>query len=206
MNSPRRLVAVLQARTSSSRLPAKVLLPVRGIPVAVLAALRAGRDGLEVRLATSIDPTDDVLAETAAGYGIDVTRGSLLDPLSRFAQATTDLAGRDLVVRLTADNTLPDSALLRELADELSRLGLPYLRTSPEKGLPYGVSAEIFSVDALRQAHAAATGSAEREHVTPWVRAKFGDAVFARYANPDRWSQLRATIDSFGDYDRIGRV
>ncbi|MGH3428452.1 MAG: hypothetical protein ACRD3Q_09135, partial [Terriglobales bacterium] len=62
MHSSPRVVAVLQARTSSGRLPAKVLLPINATPVAVLAALRAGRGGLEVRLATSTDSTDYSLA------------------------------------------------------------------------------------------------------------------------------------------------
>jgi aryl-alcohol dehydrogenase-like predicted oxidoreductase/spore coat polysaccharide biosynthesis protein SpsF (cytidylyltransferase family) len=207
VTTPRRVVAVLQARTSSSRLPAKVLLPVRGVPVAVLAALRAGRGGAEVRLATSVDPTDDVLAETAAGYGLPVIRGSLEDPLARFVAATDDLADRDLVVRLTADNVVPDSAMVAEVAAELIRRDVPYLRTAPpQDGLPYGVGAEVFTVEALRAAHTTATDAADREHVTPWIRTKLGDAVFDRYAHPDRWSHLRATIDSFADYHRIGRV
>jgi spore coat polysaccharide biosynthesis protein SpsF len=175
--------------------------------VAVLAALRAGRGGAEVRLATSVDPTDDVLAETAAGFGLPVVRGSLEDPLARFALATEDLAEGDLVVRLTADNTVPDAALIAELVAELSRLDVPYLRTSPpQDGLPYGVGAEVFTVEALRAAHLTAADPAHREHVTPWIREKLGDAVFLRYADPDRWSHLRATIDSFADYHRIGRV
>jgi spore coat polysaccharide biosynthesis protein SpsF len=175
--------------------------------VAVLAALRAGRGGAEVRLATSVDPTDDILAGTAAGYGLTVVRGSLEDPLARYAQATADLADSDLVVRLTADNTVPDSDLIAELAAELIRLDVSYLRTSPPlDGLPYGVGAEVFTVEAVRVAHATAAEQAEREHVTPWMREKLGDAVFLKYAEPDRWSHLRATIDSFADYHRISRV
>jgi aryl-alcohol dehydrogenase-like predicted oxidoreductase/spore coat polysaccharide biosynthesis protein SpsF (cytidylyltransferase family) len=160
-----------------------------------------------VRLATSVDPTDDVLAETAAAHGLPVVRGSLEDPLARFALATDDLSDGDLVVRLTADNTVPDSSLIAELAAELIRLDVPYLRTgSPQDGLPYGVSAEVFTVEALRAAHTTAVDAAEREHVTPWIRNKLGDAVFLRHAEPDRWSHLRATIDSFADYHRISRV
>ncbi len=160
-----------------------------------------------MRLATSVHPTDDLLAETAAGYGLRVVRGSLEDPLARFALATDDLTDGDLVVRLTADNTVPDSSFIKELAAELVRLDVPYLRTdSPRDGLPYGVSGEIFTVEALRAAHLTAIDPADREHVTPWIRTKLGDAVFMRHAEPDRWSHLRATIDSFADYHRISRV
>ena len=68
---------VLQARTSSTRLPGKVLLPVCGLPLVVLAARRVARDGIETVVATSDDPSDDRLAETLGQYGIRHVRGAL---------------------------------------------------------------------------------------------------------------------------------
>jgi spore coat polysaccharide biosynthesis protein SpsF (cytidylyltransferase family)/aryl-alcohol dehydrogenase-like predicted oxidoreductase len=207
MSAPRRAVVLLQARTTSSRLPAKVLLPVAGVPLAILAALRAGRDGLEVRLATSVDPSDDELARLAARRGIPVFRGSLEDPLARFVEASKDVGDDTILVRLTADNVFPDASLVRALIDTLVARGLRYLRTSsPEDGLPYGVSAEVFDAGALRAAHRDAETPFEREHVTPAIRRLFGDAVFDRYAGDDRGSRLRATIDTFDDYQRVLRV
>ena len=78
---PRRRV-VLQARTSSTRLPGKVLLPVCGMPIVVLAAKRAARDGLDVVVATSNDPSDDNLAATIQQHGLKCLRGALDDVLS----------------------------------------------------------------------------------------------------------------------------
>src|SRR2546427_12368463 len=99
---------VIQARLSSSRLPAKALLPLKGMPVAVLCALRAANRGGNVVVATSTDPSDDVLAAKLSEYSINIARGPLNDVLERFRLATTDLAAGDLVVRLTADNVFPD--------------------------------------------------------------------------------------------------
>ncbi|MGH3426174.1 MAG: aldo/keto reductase, partial [Terriglobales bacterium] len=155
---------------------------------------------------TSTDSTDDSLALIAAEYGLSVVRGSLEDPLSRFTAATTDLDDADLVVRLTGDNTFPDSDLIGELVEEITRSGGSYLRTSTDSGLPYGVSAEIFTVNVLRQADEHAHSPAEREHVTLWIREKFGDATPKTLAATYHWSHLRATVDSFADYDRITRV
>src|SRR5690606_8502139 len=94
---------VLQARTSSTRLPGKVLLPICGLPMAVLAAKRAGQDGTEVVVATSDDPSDDALAATAKRHGLKIVRGPLDDVLARFILATGDLAGDDICIRFTAD-------------------------------------------------------------------------------------------------------
>ena len=192
---------------SSSRMPGKALLPLCGVPIAVLAGLRAGRDGAFVRLAVSDDATDDVLAEAASQHGLAVVRASLDDPLARFVVATSDLAERDLVVRLTADNVVPDAALVSEIVAESIRLDAAYIRTNhPSDGLPYGVAVEVMTVKSLRAADRAARDHFDREHVTPWLRENVGDATFDRYARPDRWSHLRTTIDCFTDYHRAARA
>src|SRR5579872_736077 len=130
---------VLQARTSSSRLPAKSLLPVGGLPLAVLCARRLANTGREVILATSSDCSDDLLAAVAEEHGIKVFRGSLEDVLARFVACTADLADEDLIVRATADNALPDGVFVDQLIALFEAQPLPYLGTSsPADGLPYG--------------------------------------------------------------------
>src|SRR5258706_7202277 len=109
---------VIQARLSSTRLPGKSLLPIKGIPVAALCALRAANRGADVVVATSTDPSDDALAGKLAEYSIKVARGPLNDVLDRFALATADLAASDLVVRLTADNVFPDWDFVEQLVPE----------------------------------------------------------------------------------------
>src|SRR5882672_10336372 len=94
-------VAIIQARTSSSRLAAKVLLPVATIPSAVLAALRGGNRNHPVIFATSDDASDDALARRAAENGLSVFRGPLDDVLARFYHASASLDEDCVVVRLT---------------------------------------------------------------------------------------------------------
>ncbi len=201
-----KVVAILQARTASRRLPAKALLPVAGLPSAVLSARRAGNRGLPVRLATSIDPTDDVLSAAATAAGLPVVRGPLDDVLGRFVQTAEDLQNEDVVIRLTADNLLPDGAFIEELLAFRQAAGADYIGThSPLDGLPYGVSAEAFSVKLLRAAHVHAVTPREREHVTPWMRSGQAPALF-RPVVPRDWSHLRATLDAPDDYQRITRL
>ena len=105
-------VAVLQARTNSSRLPGKVLLPIKGIPLAVLAAKRAANTGRNVIIATSLESSDDGLAALIQSNGLRCFRGSLKNTLDRFVSALSVYDDQDIVFRLTADNVFPDGALL----------------------------------------------------------------------------------------------
>ena len=68
------VIIVIQARVSSKRLPAKVLLPINQIPLAILAIKRAANTGLPVRLATSLDRSDDLLVKYARLYGIEIKK------------------------------------------------------------------------------------------------------------------------------------
>jgi spore coat polysaccharide biosynthesis protein SpsF (cytidylyltransferase family) len=111
-------LVIIQARTNSSRLPGKVLLPIAGLPLVVLAARRAANAGANVIVATSDEPSDDVLAKVLADAGIQCFRGSLENTLDRMVGA---LAGYDddiLVFRLTADNVFPDGTLLKEMEED----------------------------------------------------------------------------------------
>jgi len=200
---------VIQARLSSSRLPAKALLPLKGIPVAALCALRAANRGGDVVVATSTDPSDDVLSGKLSEYSIRVIRGPLNDVLGRFVVATADLAADDLVVRLTADNVFPDGEFIERLVREFRSTGADYLGTNPPlDGLPYGVSAEVFSVRILREAAAAARSVGEREHVTPWIR-QHGICKLVSKAMllvEKRYDHLRCTIDSLEDYVQLAKL
>ena len=201
-----KILAVIQARVSSSRLPAKSLLPVAGLPVAVLCARRAANRGLAVRVATSVDGSDDVLFELLCREQIPCVRGPLDNVLQRFVLATADLDAGDVVVRLTADNVVPDGEFLALLLAEFLKRGQGYLETfSPLDGLPYGVFAQVFTVDLLREADRQATTAYDREHVTPWIRRKTGAPLFRPPSTPD-WSHLRTTIDTADDYQRILRI
>lgn len=204
-----RVRIVLQARTTSSRLPAKVLLPIAGVPMAVLCAQRLGTTGHEVVIATSSDRTDDVLAHTAGNWGVRVVRGSLVDVLSRFLLCVDDLADDDIVVRATADNPLPDGCFVDSLLTLFGSAKRGYMGTSsPADGLPYGLSAEVFSVGALRHVARATADRLDREHVTSSLRRQAGPVgtVLRGSIIPADLSRLRATVDTLDDYLSMASV
>ena len=204
----RPLRVVLQCRLSSSRLPAKVLLPLAGMPIAVLAAKRAMRGGHDVVLATSDEASDDLLAREAARHGVPVCRGPLDNVLGRFLIATEDLPDAALCVRLTGDNSFPDGDFIDTLVTLMQAHGLRYAAHGGNRTqLPYGMAAEVFEVGALRAAAAATENPFDLEHVTPWIRRQHAPARMPAFPGLDRdWGHLRATVDTFDDYRRVGAV
>jgi spore coat polysaccharide biosynthesis protein SpsF len=199
-------VAILQARTNSSRLPGKVLLPVSGISLVVLAARRAANTGREVIVATSSEETDDALAELLAHAQIQCYRGRLENTLQRFVDALDGYGDDTLVFRLTADNVFPDGALLDEIEADFLRRGLKYLCCNGERsGLPYGMSAELTRVRYLREAAVATQNQYDQEHVTPYIKRVFGEAYFEKYRDLNK-GHLRCTVDCLDDYLAIQQV
>jgi spore coat polysaccharide biosynthesis protein SpsF len=203
-----RIRVVIQARTSSSRLPAKVLLPVGGMSLSVLVARRAAGGSADVVVATSDLPDDDLLASTLTEAGVRVVRGPLDNVLERFRQATSDLEDGDICVRLTADNPVPDADFVETLTTLFLESGLSYLSYGNDGlWIPYGVSAEVFQVGSLRQAAQEADSAYQREHVTTWIRERQG--AYARPAFPG-WSSdqghIRCTVDTLEDYLKIAGV
>ena len=200
-----RTVPIMQVRSSSTRLPGKALLPVAGFPSSVLAAMRATNRGCPIRVATSTEISDNKLAEIFVARGCNVVRGPLDDVLGRFVIAAEDLPEDCVIIRLTADNVVPDGCLLDELEKAFRGSGVEYLyHDYPQSHLPYGLGAEAFSVATLRKAHAEATSAYDREHVTPWMMRNCRSAIHVpRELESLDLSHLRCTIDDREDYERV---
>src|SRR4051812_46505095 len=199
----RRARIVLQARTTSSRLPGKSLLPIGGMPLSVLCARRLSTTGMDVRFATSEDSVDDLLARIAEEARLKVFRGSLNNVLDRFIQCISDLREDDIVVRTTADNPLPDGRFIEALVERFSAAPRDYFATtSPDDGLPYGLSAEVFSAGALRRVAGGTPDALDFENVTTTLRRRAGArGIIARHAFfAEDFSRLRVTIDTLDDY------
>jgi aryl-alcohol dehydrogenase-like predicted oxidoreductase/spore coat polysaccharide biosynthesis protein SpsF (cytidylyltransferase family) len=193
---------VLQARFGSSRLPGKALLPVGHMPMVILAARRAMRNGAAVVVATSKHPSDDMIVQVCSAASVPVVRGSLENVYERFIDATADLDDHATVVRLTADNVFPDADFIQEIVDQLYDRKASYLAPRwPEGGLPYGVAAEAFRLQALRRARPESADDAE--HVTRALRRAAGNPGFA---NDCQLSHLRATVDTPDDYSSVSQV
>jgi spore coat polysaccharide biosynthesis protein SpsF len=203
----RRVLALIQARLGSSRLPGKSQLPLplsaKGDEHTILGHVvrRAQRAAsiTEVMVATTTAPPDDALVALATRLGVNVFRGDEQDVLSRFAGALAAASPAPTVVRLTADNPAIDPAMLDAAVAHHLATEADYTHTT---GLPLGTNLEIFSASALRQAHQQSQQPDEREHVTPYLRRHpelFRLETLALTV-PPVVAALRLTVDYPSDY------
>ena len=202
-----RLIAVIQARLGSERLPGKVLKPLGDKPVLSHVVDRVRRSGAfdDIVVATTDRELDDPLAEAASALGVTVARGSEDDVLSRFLLAL-DLVPADALARVTADCPLIDPDVLAAMAKRFAAEDCDYLSNALVRTYPRGLDAEFLTVAALRKAGAEGTERHHREHVTPYI-----------YQNPDRFrivdfvdredhSDWRWTLDTEEDYVLLRRL
>ena len=115
-----RIVAIIQGRMSSSRLPGKILADIAGQPMLARVFIRTSRSATvtETVFATTTDSTDDPVAEYCDFSGIPFTRGNEFDVLDRYYQTALQ-SKADVIVRITADCPVIDPALIDDVANTL---------------------------------------------------------------------------------------
>jgi spore coat polysaccharide biosynthesis protein SpsF (cytidylyltransferase family) len=195
---------ILQSRISSSRLPGKAMLSFFGLPLVIACAKRTLQFTTDYIVATSLSPDDNILVENLSIHKIKFYRGSLNNVLERFYEASLDLHEDDTIVRVTADNILPDGHFLKDMSTIWEASNLDYLGADSEKSiLPKGLSAEFFKVSALRKANCFARHDYDREHVTPYIKSNFKVGYLERNFLDQQKFYKRYTIDTLDDYISI---
>jgi spore coat polysaccharide biosynthesis protein SpsF len=168
-----RIIAVIQGRMSSSRLPGKILADIAGQPMLQRVFSRTSRAAnvSETIFATTTDASDDPVAEYCDFSGIPFTRGSLYDVLDRYYQAARQ-AKADVVIRITADCPVIDPMLIDDVVNTLledeydfvcNRLPPPYHRT-----YPIGLDVEACTFKVLEKAWKESKEPHHREHAMPY--------------------------------------
>lgn len=181
-----RVVAIIQGRMGSTRLPGKTLMDISGKPLLahIIDRVKTAQTVQEVVVATTIDPEDQAILEFARSYGVRAYAGSPEDVLDRYYQAAKEF-GADTVVRITADDPFKDP----EVADKivhylLDHPQLDYASNTIEPTYPEGLDIEVFTFRALAQAWREAKLPSEREHVTPYI-----------WKNPDKFRVANIKLD-----------
>jgi spore coat polysaccharide biosynthesis protein SpsF len=201
------ILGIIQARTSSSRLPGKVLLPLAGKPMLwqqVERLLRAERlDRLII--ATTEEREDDAIVALAEEFSIALYRGSRDDVLDRFYRAARALRP-DFVVRLTADCPLCDWQLIDQLVEFAVDGDYDYASNCLEPSWPDGLDAEVVRFAALECAWSEAASRVDREHVTQFIIRQPERFRVGSMRHGVDLSQMRWTVDEPQDYEFVARV
>lgn len=202
-----KILTLLQARTSSTRLPGKVLKDLLGQPMIVRQVQRVQRArniGI-LCLVTSTDTSDDILAEIVEEAGVLVFRGSLDDVLDRFYQAAYPFAP-DALVRLTGDCPLIDPQIIDFAIKKFQQEPCDYLSNSNPPTYPDGMDVEVFSFHALEKAWRDATLPSEREHVTSYIYKHPELFKLSGFSNEVDLSSIRLTVDEPIDLVLIKKI
>lgn len=202
---------ILQARTSSTRLPGKVLLPILDKPMLShqIARLAKVKTPHQLIVATSHLTSDNAIETLCQQLNINCFRGSLEDVLDRYYQATlaNNPQGKvKRIVRLTGDCPLIDNEIIDQVIELFSSSQVDYCSNCEPASLPDGLDVEVFTFAALTTAWRLAKKTSEREHVTPFIRNN--PQLFSRcnfYHQPDL-SHYRWTVDEPEDFELVTKV
>jgi spore coat polysaccharide biosynthesis protein SpsF len=207
-----KVVAIIQARMGSTRLPGKVMRTLCGQSVLgqVISRVKACPLVDEVLVATTTQSQDDIIVAESLKFNVKIYCGSEDDVLERYYFAARKVGG-DLIVRVTSDCPLFDPLLLEAMLAQFCKLRadgdlLGYFSNTLERTYPQGLDAEIFPFSVLERAHYEARLPFQREHVTPYIYGHPDLFKLKNYANPVNLSRHRWTLDTMEDWQLIEAI
>ncbi len=203
------IIAIIQARMGSTRLPGKVLMKVSGKPLLAYQLDRVLKSKKldKVIIATSTLEKDDAIEIFCSNYGVDCYRGSENDVMSRYYDCAKQY-DPDVVVRMTADCPLIDPEIIDKVVQKFENDNVDYCgNTVPPKTskFPDGSDIEVFSMSALKKANTEIIDEYSREHVTFqfWQNQKY---TSSQYTQEEDWSNYRITVDYPEDFEVIAYI
>lgn len=202
------VLAILQARMSSRRLPGKVLAPVLGRPMIdrQIERIRYSIAIDKLVVATSTGRDDDEIAAFCDMIGQPCFRGSLNDVLGRFVGALDNTGPAGDVVRLTADCPLIDWTIIDRCVQEHIAAGSDYTSNAIVRTFPDGLDVEVIRSTALREANVEARDHESREHVTPFIYSRPERFKIKHVTQEDDLAALRWTVDHPDDLAFVREV
>ncbi|MGE5403412.1 MAG: cytidylyltransferase domain-containing protein [Candidatus Saccharibacteria bacterium] len=204
-----KVVLIIQARMTSTRLPGKILREIMGKPLLQYQIERLRKVDLahEIVIATTANNSDQPVVELCSKLGVKYFRGPEDDVLERFYRAALENQA-DVVVRLTGDCPVIDPLIVNKVIglylDNQDKVD--YVSNVLQRTYPRGMDTEVFSFQVLREAFNEAAAPAEREHVTPFIYGQPNRYRLANVAYTRDESRYRWTVDTPDDFELIKRI
>ncbi len=204
-----KIIATIEARMTSTRLPGKVLLPAAGRPMLahLIRRLRAVPSLDGIILATTVNFADDVIEEFSKQAGVPCFRGSEDDVMSRVIGAA-EAAGAHVVVEITGDCPVIDPQLVEQTIQMFKAHDADYVSNCHIRSYPIGMDVQVFRLAVLQRSARLTEDQLDREHVTLHIRNH--PEIFSHIhlvAPPEiHWPELGLTLDEVEDYELLRKI
>lgn len=201
-----KVIALVQARLGSVRLPEKVLRQIADKPLIelLLTRLSCSTEIDKIVVATSEEPLNNKLQLFVESLGFQCSRGSEKDVLKRFYESAKYF-NADIVVRITGDCPLIDSRLVDQCIQGFKDANVDYFSNIDPTTFPDGLDVEVMSFIALERAHLEAVSSLDREHVTTYIRNTDSFLKSSIQYSQDL-SNVRLTVDEPEDLNVVTKI
>ncbi len=196
-----RVVAIIQARTGSTRLPNKIFLKLANASLLshVVDRLRPSKEIDQIVIATTTSLKDNSIEEWCLNNSLDYFRGSENNVLDRYYQ-TAKKFNADIIIRVTADDPFKDYRLIDQAVKIIKDKNYDFVCNNNPVSFPEGLDVEVLSIDALTKSFFNSTSNFEKEHVTQYIHRNINSFKTFNIKNIKNLSFHRWTIDTEDDY------
>lgn len=203
-----KVVAIIQARMGSTRLPGKVLQKVLGKPLLEyqIERVKSAKNIDEIVIATTKCPSDQEIVDFCESASISYFRGSENDVLSRYYEASK-MYNADIIVRISSDCPLIDPRIIDLVVEEyLQNTNVDYVSNSLERTFPIGMDTEVFSFSLLEEINNLANSATHREHVTSYIYDASNHYRIKQVKQVSDNSYIRLTVDTPEDLKLVTQI
>lgn len=201
------IIAIVQCRISSTRLPRKILLDLNGEPIIkhVADRLKKSKKIEKIIIATTFEEEDDEICKWCDKESLEYFRGETENVLSRYYHCANNFKATN-IVRVTSDCPLIDPKIIDKTIELFIKEKLDYASNNLKKTFPHGMDVEVFTFKALEVAYINATKTIEKEHVTQFIRQRPEQFKLNNFSSNKDLSDIRVTIDEKEDLILIKKI
>lgn len=204
-----KIVATIEARMTSSRLPGKVILDVMGKPMIsyLISRLKNVPSINEIVIATTTNPADDELERIATELQVKCFRGSENDVMGRVIGAA-ELCNADIIVEITGDCPIIDPQIIEQAIRVFKFNNADYVSNAHIRSYPDGMDVQVFRLETLKRSAELTNDDLDHEHVTLHIRnhPELFSHIHLIAPPKDYWPELGLTLDEADDYILLKKI
>tara|TARA_B100001248_G_C27384922_1_gene459086 strand:- start:219 stop:2297 length:2079 start_codon:yes stop_codon:yes gene_type:complete len=213
LNKKFKVICIIQARVSSTRLPQKALKDIHGKTCIQRVIERVKKSQLldEIWLATTKMKVDIVFKKICEANKVKFFQGSVNNVLSRYFNIVK-ISNADYIVRITGDCPFVDAGIIDKAVKLIKIKKCDYLSNTIDRTYPDGIDVEVFSNSALNKAYKEAKHPFLKEHVTPYIHGQVPEGINSgtfkveKFSSKVNYERYRLTLDRQADLDLIRRI